>query len=333
MKVYLGGKMDGHGKGGNWRETIVTGIDHDGRYGDEYMGGCGAELHAADSEGVPPDSWPTLSKAIFGKHDYVGPYLVACDHGCYHTGNHATFIDRQHGYSQSTLRNANRRKVMSLCLKAMYGADILFFWIDDLTAYGTLAELVHITTIVGMADAIDAVENEPPSVRKQIYVATPDINEIDEMWFAIRLAQPNAELIVAPNPKDALLQVLAKVEEAETYSPIERMFIDKWHAIYVNSITPQYNVPGFRYRVDFAFPDDKIAVELDGYEYHSNKEQFTNDRKRQREMELAGWRFIRFSGSEVYKNTDACVRQAYEFWQSMSKKQVTEAQNNDTTND
>jgi very-short-patch-repair endonuclease len=34
-------------------------------------------------------------------------------------------------------------------------------------------------------------------------------------------------------------------------------------------------------------------------------------------MELTGWRFIRFSGSEVYNDANACVRQAYEFWQGL----------------
>lgn len=42
-------------------------------------------------------------------------------------------------------------------------------------------------------------------------------------------------------------------------------------------------------------------------------------------MSAAGWRFIRFSGSEVYNNAEACVRQAYEFWQSISRERPTEA--------
>lgn len=51
----------------------------------------------------------------------------------------------------------------------------------------------------------------------------------------------------------------------------------------------------------------KIAIELDGYEYHSSKEQFTADRKRQRELERQGWRFIRFSGSEIFHDVRACL--------------------------
>lgn len=324
MKVYLGGKMSGKGRGVNWRNEIVDDVTWHGSLGGEYNGAEGVDLVAGCGEGVPPATWPVLSKAILGKHDYVGPYLVACDHGCYHTGDHATAIEWGHGHDVSSARNRNRGRITTLCLSAMMSADILFFWFDSLDAYGTLAELVFMTTVVGLHNRA-ARRDGGKEVKQHFFVASSDFNAIDEMWLAFRLTS-NATFLTNPSPRKALEAALEMVEgDTVEYSPIEKLFIDKWRTLYGNGIYPQYNVPGFRYRVDFAFPDDKVAVELDGYEYHNSKEQFTNDRKRQREMELAGWRFIRFSGSEVYKNADACVRQAYEFWQSMSKGQSTEA--------
>lgn len=74
-------------------------------------------------------------------------------------------------------------------------------------------------------------------------------------------------------------------------------------------LVPQYSILG-RYRLDFALPDLQIGIELDGYDYHSTKEAFTNDRKRQRRIETAGWRLLRFSGSEVWDDAERCVREA-----------------------
>lgn len=325
MKIYLGGKMDGHSRGNNWRNEIVSGVRADGDYGDEYSDGDGINLYAGCGAGVPPETWPVLPNAIFGQHDYVGPFLVACDHGCYHTGDHATSIEwgSEDKEGRKKFRDGNRQQIARLCTNAMLAADVLFFWIESLDAYGTLAELVFIDTLIGMANAINRQQGDTAIV-KHIIVASPSFEAVDEMWLAFQLVK-DAAFISAPTPQEALTTALASIEEPSNdslvESPIEKKFMDRWKTIYGNGIVPQYNVPGFRYRVDFAFPNHRVAVELDGYEYHNSKEQFTNDRKRQREMEAAGWRFIRFSGSEVYNNAEACVRQTYEFWQSIAKEQ------------
>lgn len=318
MQIYLGGKMSGHSRGDNWRTDIVDNIPWHGELDGEFFEVNGAVLRAGCGAGVPPEEWPVLRKAIFGKHDYVGPYLVGCDHGCFHAGDHATSIERGHGYDVSSARSRTREQIKTLCLQAMVNANVLFFWFDGLDAYGTLAELVFASTIFAAFDR-EAERDGTKGIEKHIFVASPDFNAIDEMWLAFRLSS-NVTFLTDSSPRKVLEVALGMVEgDTVEYSPIEKMFIEKWRTIHSNGIVPQYNVPGFRYRVDFAFPDDKVAVELDGYEYHNSKEQFTNDRKRQREMEAAGWRFIRFSGSEVYHNAEACVRQAFEFWQSLTQ--------------
>ena len=55
--------------------------------------------------------------------------------------------------------------------------------------------------------------------------------------------------------------------------------------------------------------DRKLAIEIDGYDYHKTKEQRTNDTKRQRALELAGWRVIRFTGSEIHANLARCLEE------------------------
>lgn len=92
-------------------------------------------------------------------------------------------------------------------------------------------------------------------------------------------------------------------------SPIEKIF---WSCGYFElskygQITPQVNTHG--YRVDFAYlvNDQKIAIEIDGFDYHSTKKQMARDYQRQRHLEANGWRVIRFTGSEVYGDAQACV--------------------------
>jgi len=94
-------------------------------------------------------------------------------------------------------------------------------------------------------------------------------------------------------------------------SPAEQRFWDSYLGLrppQLNGLVTQHKVPP--YRIDFAIPGKKIGIEIDGYEYHSDKYSFTQDRQRERDLDLAGWRLIRFSGEEVFRYPDECVLDA-----------------------
>ncbi len=63
----------------------------------------------------------------------------------------------------------------------------------------------------------------------------------------------------------------------------------------------------FKYRLDFALPYKRIAFEVDGYAYHSDKKTFEKDRKRHRALELEGWRIARFTGKEACETPEHVV--------------------------
>ncbi|EHW7084039.1 endonuclease domain-containing protein [Klebsiella aerogenes] len=67
-----------------------------------------------------------------------------------------------------------------------------------------------------------------------------------------------------------------------------------------------------RYRVDFILKDARLIIELDGYEYHSSKEQLENDAVRQRYLTRAGYSVIRFTGQEINRNVLKCVKEVRE---------------------
>lgn len=64
------------------------------------------------------------------------------------------------------------------------------------------------------------------------------------------------------------------------------------------------------YRLDFAVitPKQKLAIELDGHEFHERtKEQAARDKSRDRALVADGWKVLRFTGSEVWRDVGACI--------------------------
>lgn len=53
------------------------------------------------------------------------------------------------------------------------------------------------------------------------------------------------------------------------------------------------------YRLDYAWPDRRLAVEVDGYGPHSSREAFQSDRERQNALVLGGWTVLRFTWADV----------------------------------
>lgn len=55
------------------------------------------------------------------------------------------------------------------------------------------------------------------------------------------------------------------------------------------------NCPVGRYKVDVGFPALKVALEVDGWAFHSDQEAFQSDRERQNYLALLGWQVLRFT--------------------------------------
>jgi very-short-patch-repair endonuclease len=63
----------------------------------------------------------------------------------------------------------------------------------------------------------------------------------------------------------------------------------------------QYDVPGTPYRIDFAYPDVGLAIEVDGYDPHGTRKAFHTDRERQNRLVLLGWTILRFTWPHVVR--------------------------------
>jgi very-short-patch-repair endonuclease len=81
-------------------------------------------------------------------------------------------------------------------------------------------------------------------------------------------------------------------------------------------LTPQESIGA--YVVDFTLIIDgflgqitKIAIEIDGHDFHERtKEQAGRDKRRDREISKNDYTVIRFTGSEIYTNSISCVKEA-----------------------
>lgn len=67
-------------------------------------------------------------------------------------------------------------------------------------------------------------------------------------------------------------------------------------------------VPGRKFRIDIAFLNERLAVEMDGWQYHAKHlEDFKRDRRRQNLLVTHGWRVLRFTAADIHQNMDGCL--------------------------
>ena len=59
------------------------------------------------------------------------------------------------------------------------------------------------------------------------------------------------------------------------------------------------------FRIDAAYPELKLAIEVDGYETRSSPEAFAEDIERQNALVLEGWPILRFPWSRVVGDSAA----------------------------
>jgi very-short-patch-repair endonuclease len=76
-------------------------------------------------------------------------------------------------------------------------------------------------------------------------------------------------------------------------SQAERLLIRLLHAARITGWRANYPLAG--YRIDVAFPKQKVAIEVDGWAFHSDQEDFQHDRERQNNIALLGWQVLRFT--------------------------------------
>lgn len=145
LKVYMAGKIGRR----DWRHELVPALD-------QYQ---------------TTTQLTTIENGVCGGHDYVGPFFDDCGgHGMGHgdnthgrgLGSFALASFSRYGFSH------RQGSVFMQCCIQIERADVVFAWIDDVSAHGTLVE-------IGYARAL----------QKEIWVAG---YPIEDLWFAFAAA-------------------------------------------------------------------------------------------------------------------------------------------------
>jgi len=137
--IYLAGKVSKN----DWRHSLVEGLrdkllDSIESHGVEVLDSCWA------IEGQALGKMKASVPMMDNKATYVGPILIADDHGCYHgdTQHGAIVLDKQ----MATERNGEslqRKGLFKANSVALESADIVIAYIESIDCFGTLAEIGH----------------------------------------------------------------------------------------------------------------------------------------------------------------------------------------------
>ncbi|NLE99168.1 MAG: DUF559 domain-containing protein [Propionibacterium sp.] len=117
---------------------------------------------------------------------------------------------------------------------------------------------------------------------------------LEEMWTALgalprwrgsrsvrRLLQQSRQKPWSPLERDAHVR-------------LDKARISRWVGNY------EVHLQGKRFFIDIAFPGMKIAIEIDGFEFHKDRASFDRDREKQNLLVLAGWTVLRFTSNTIH---------------------------------
>ncbi|WNG92284.1 type IV toxin-antitoxin system AbiEi family antitoxin domain-containing protein [Mycobacterium sp. ITM-2016-00318] len=89
------------------------------------------------------------------------------------------------------------------------------------------------------------------------------------------------------------------------HSQAERILIQLLKAARITGWRANYPVAG--YKVDVGFPNQKLALEVDGLAFHTDTDDFHQDRIRQNAIALAGWQVLRFTWLDLTEYPDRVI--------------------------
>lgn len=130
-----------------------------------------------------------------------------------------------------------------------------------------------------------------------------------------------SRLQAGPGRRTSVVRMLLD-ERLERFEPGESALESRIHRAIVEAGLPEpvaqheVSVAGSLYRIDFAYPDVMLGIEVDGFDVHRVRTAFDHDRRRSNALQNRGWRLLHFtsahSDGEVARTVGAALRQAHE---------------------
>jgi very-short-patch-repair endonuclease len=73
---------------------------------------------------------------------------------------------------------------------------------------------------------------------------------------------------------------------------------------------PRVNARLHGYEVDFLWIAERRVIEVDGHAFHSTPQAVTRDRRKDSDLELAGFRVTRFTAHQILHDPEDTLRRA-----------------------
>lgn len=126
VRVYFAGKIEAN----DWRHSIYPNL----------RGAC-----SSNYEAIHLNEWPCVEELTTIPFDekpyvaeYAGPFFLSCDHGCFHGPNKHGLLTDEESMEEP---HFNESQVVELAKRWIIDSDLMFVWLEDTSAYGTLAEI------------------------------------------------------------------------------------------------------------------------------------------------------------------------------------------------
>ncbi|MFL0181664.1 MULTISPECIES: type IV toxin-antitoxin system AbiEi family antitoxin domain-containing protein [unclassified Mycobacterium] len=98
---------------------------------------------------------------------------------------------------------------------------------------------------------------------------------------------------------------MLQAAESGARSQAERMLVQLLRDAGITGWVANYRLGG--YKIDVAFPEIAVAIEVDGWAYHSGPDEFEGDRVRQNQIVLRGWTVLRFTWLDLVTAPDRVI--------------------------
>lgn len=172
---------------------------------------------------------------------------------------------------------------------------------QDVTVMNGFAVTTVARTCVDLAATLDerrleAVVDE--ALRARLTSGPAIVDAVD------RVARPGRK------GSSAIRRVMVSIGDGD--SPLERRVVKWLRGAGLPEPEAQYEVRigADVFRLDFAYPAQRVAIEVDGYGFHSSRRSFDSDRKRDVILQAGGWRVLRFTSRTSREFVVTAVRSA-----------------------
>ena len=140
-------------------------------------------------------------------------------------------------------------------------------------------------------DAIERFETESP-IERLVFAAFKIKSQVDLHEFTIALHEANKSIVEA-------------VDQCSKWNPLVLRIYPQC------GIGPYFADFALMIRDEIGSRPSVVIVECDGHDFHERtKEQAAHDRRRDRYFVELGYKVLRFTGSEIWKDPQGCVDQA-----------------------